>query len=46
MLSTLNLKRMSCNACLYAGRVSIDDTDDTGRITQYGIRRAPHDQHT
>ena len=29
MLSTLNLNRMSCKACLSAGRVSINDTDDT-----------------
>ena len=28
MLSTLNLKRISCNACLSAGRLSINDTDD------------------
>jgi hypothetical protein len=29
ILSTLNLNRMSCKACLSAGRVSINDTDDT-----------------
>ena len=28
MLSTLNLNRMSCKACLFDGRVSINDTDD------------------
>lgn len=28
MLSTLNLKRMSCKACLSDGRLSINDTDD------------------
>jgi len=28
ILSTLNLKRMSCNAYLSAGRLSINDTDD------------------
>ena len=27
-LSTLNLKRMSCKACLFAGKLSINDTDD------------------
>ena len=29
MLSTLNRNRMSCNACLSAGKVSMNDTDDT-----------------
>jgi hypothetical protein len=28
MLSTLNLKRMSWKACLFAGKLSINDTDD------------------
>ena len=29
MLSTLNRNRMSCKACLFAGKVSMNDTDDT-----------------
>jgi hypothetical protein len=29
MLSTLSLNRMSCNPCLSAGRLWINDTDDT-----------------
>ncbi len=29
ILSTLNLKRMSCKACLFAGRLSMNDNDDT-----------------
>ena len=28
MLSTLNRNRISCKACLSAGRLSINDTDD------------------
>ena len=42
MLSTLNLNRMSCKACLSAGRLSINDTDsdDTEETTQYCIRHA------
>ena len=42
MLSTLNLNRMSCNACMSAGRLSIndnDDNDDSEETTQYDIRR-------
>ena len=47
MLSTLNLNRMSCKACLSAGRLWINDTDDIRETTLYGIRRGPHDiQHT
>jgi hypothetical protein len=43
MLSTLNRNRMSCNACLSAGKVSMndtDDTDDSGGTTLYGNWRA------
>ena len=29
MLSTLNRNRISCKACLFAGRLSINDTNDT-----------------
>jgi hypothetical protein len=29
MISTLDLIRISCKACLSAGRLSMNDTDDT-----------------
>jgi hypothetical protein len=47
ILSTLNLNRMSCMACLSAGRVSINDTDDSDdrEETRNAIgMRAPHDE--
>ncbi|HEY7082762.1 MAG TPA: hypothetical protein VH500_23975, partial [Nitrososphaeraceae archaeon] len=44
MASILNHNRMLCKACLSAGRLSINDTDDREGTTQYGIRGAPHDK--
>jgi hypothetical protein len=37
ILLILNLKRMSCKACLSAGRVSINDTSDMVGTIPYGI---------
>ena len=44
----MNLYRISCKACLFTGRLSINDTDDIDDMgeTSKALWRAPHDRYT